>query len=143
MVVSRRELSVSFMIKRRWIIGYIMADIVCVGLGMGVPFFNILLGFPTGWLLSHKLTDQRKVFKYLLLAALFTFFVLATIWLSAMLPYYFDPTKSVANFGEPLILFSPMASFWGWLVLMVVISPLLQLLLSVFAAYLTSIEKRN
>ena len=131
------------MVKRRWIVIYVILDVVCLGLGMGVPFFNILLGFPLGWFLSHKLTDKRKVFKYLLLASAFTLFLLAMIWLPTMLLFYFDSTKDIANFGEPLFLFTPVASFWGWLVLMVVISPLLQLMSSVFAAYLTLVSGKK
>jgi hypothetical protein len=42
-----------------------------------------------------------------------------------------------ADFGHPMILYDPKISFIGWLVLMIVISPLLQLLTSVFSSYLT------
>jgi hypothetical protein len=47
----------------------------------------------------------------------------------------FDPSVDIANFGMPLILFEPRASFLGWLVLMVVVSPVLQFLVTVFGAH--------
>ena len=28
---------------------YVFVDIICIGMGMGVPFFCILLGLPLGW----------------------------------------------------------------------------------------------
>lgn len=112
---------------------------------MGVPFFNILLGFPLGWFLAHRVVGEkleinetlRRIFIYSLLASVFTFLIMAALWLTASLAYLSDPTKDIANFGEPLILFTPVASFYGWLVLMVLISPFLQLLTTIFAAYLT------
>ncbi|HUV42721.1 MAG TPA: hypothetical protein VMY36_02325 [Patescibacteria group bacterium] len=129
-------------IKKKWILGYLAIDIICIGMGMGVPFFNILLGFPLGYFLARNFIDERKVFRYSIFASLFTFLILAVIWLLAMLPYCLDSTKDIANFGEPLILFTPVASFWGWLVLMVVISPFLQLLTTIFSAYLTHLRKK-
>ncbi len=67
-----------------------------------------------------------------------TFLMMAVIWgpCGAML---FGPASDVANFGIPLILFGPTASFIGWLVLMILISPFLQLLTTVFAAHMTLI----
>ena len=129
--------------KWRWILGYLAIDLICVGMGMGVPIFNILLGFPLGWFLARKFTDERRIFKYSILTSLFTLLVMAVIWLLSMLLYFFNPTKDIANFGIPLILFTPIASFWGWLVLMVVISPFLQLLTTIFSVYLTHLQKRS
>jgi len=126
-----------------WILGYVVIDLICVGMGMGVPFFCILLGFPLGWFLAHKFIDIRKVLKYSLLTSAFTFLMMVVIWLSAMSPYFLNSTKDIANFGEPLLLFTPIASFWGWLVLMVIISPFLQLLTTVFTAYLTFLPNKN
>ena len=126
-----------------WVLGFVITDIVCMGLGMGVPFFNILLGFPLGWHLASKFNDKQKVFRYSLLTSAFTFLMAAIIWLLAMLPYYFDSTKNIAEFGEPLFLFTPEASFWGWLVLMIVVSPFLQLLTTIFAAYINFSNKQK
>ncbi|OGJ72673.1 hypothetical protein A2454_02600 [Candidatus Peribacteria bacterium RIFOXYC2_FULL_55_14] len=41
------------------------------------------------------------------------------------------------QFGHPFILYDPEASFIGWLVLMIILSPFLQLLTTIFAAYVT------
>ena len=136
---------------RFWIFGYIVIDLLCVGMGMGVPFFNILLGFPLGWFLVRKLVSDkveifetlRKIFNYSLLTSAFTFLVMAALWLPTSLTYLFDPTKDIANFGEPQLLFTPVASFFGWLVLMVLISPFLQLLTTIFAAYLTILLQKH
>ena len=49
----------------------------------------------------------------------------------------FDPAANLANLGAPLILYEPVASFIGWLVLMIVISPFLQLLMTLFGSHLT------
>ena len=39
--------------------------------------------------------------------------------------------------GHPFILYDPKISFIGWLVLMMFISPFLQLLTTIFGSYLT------
>ncbi len=49
----------------------------------------------------------------------------------------FDPYADFENFGIPLILYDPKISFVGWQVLMILISPFLQLLTTIFASYLT------
>jgi len=36
----------------------------------------------------------------------------------------------------PLILFDPKISFMGWIILMIFISPFLQLLMTIFASYM-------
>jgi hypothetical protein len=38
------------------------------------------------------------------------------------------------NFGIPMILYDPRASFIGWMVLMIIISPVLQILTTVFSS---------
>jgi hypothetical protein len=52
----------------------------------------------------------------------------------------FDPGADLANFGIPLILYEPRASFIGWLVLMIVISPVLQLLTTLLGSHLALIR---
>jgi hypothetical protein len=49
----------------------------------------------------------------------------------------FNPSADFKNFGIPLILYDPKLSFMGWLILMILISPFLQLLTTIFTAYLT------
>jgi hypothetical protein len=50
-----------------------------------------------------------------------------------------DPAADFANFGIPLILYEPKVSFVGWLVLMIFISPFLQLLTTLFASHVTTL----
>jgi hypothetical protein len=100
---------------------------------MGVPIFAILLGFGVGWyapaVLSGVTSETRQMLRVCLVAACltsgFTFLLMLAIWgPTARMP--FDPAADFVNFGIPMILYEPRASFIGWLVLMVVISPLLQ-----------------
>ena len=131
-----------------WIAGYIVIDLLCAGLGMGVPFFNILLGFPLGWFLVHKLSAGetriepilKNTFILALLASAFTLLVMCLIW-GGTVALLFDPTADLANFGIPQILYTPVASFIGWLVLMVFISPFMQLLVTIFSAHVTLLVK--
>ena len=129
-----------FSLKLRWALAIFgLVDIVCMGLGMGVPIFCILLGLPVGWYIARRITlrpfDARPTLSKMLLGAAltsaFTFVGMALLWgrFAVML---FDPSANLANFGIPLILYEPLASFIGWLVLMIVISPFLQFLMSQF-----------
>ena len=123
------------------IIIYIILDLFAVGIGMGVPIFAILLGFVVGWftpsILSRDASDFRHLLKKCLTAAFltssFTFFLMLVIWgpISRML---LDPSADIANFGIPFILYEPKASFIGWILLMIVISPFLQVLTTAFAS---------
>jgi hypothetical protein len=118
---------------------YIAVDILAVGIGMGVPVLAILLGFPVGWLLPTVLRlrgvlapDHLKaILRAAILTSLVTFGITALIWVPT-LQRLADPAGDIANFGIPMILFTPLPSFIGWIVLMVVISPFLQVLTTVF-----------
>jgi hypothetical protein len=48
----------------------------------------------------------------------------------------FDRAADLANFGIPMILYEPRASFIGWLLLMIFVSPFLQFLMTLFGAHL-------
>jgi len=123
---------------------FIIADLVCVGMGMGVPIFCIGFGFPLGWYIAKRVTvttaKMNDVFRTVLLYAIatstFTFVVMSVLW-GPTIPMLLDPNSDFANFGIPLILYDPKISFIGWLVLMILISPFLQLLTTLFASYLT------
>jgi len=54
-----------------------------------------------------------------------------------------NPTADFAHFGIPMILYDPKLSFIGWIILMVFISPFLQLLTTVFAAQVTMWRSLN
>jgi hypothetical protein len=123
---------------------FVLIDIIFIGMGMAVPFFCILLGIPLGWFLvvyvTVKPTQVRdvmwKVLIYAAIAAGITMVGMLILWIpvSTML---FDPSNDLSTSGVPLILYEPRASLIGWLALMIVISPVLQLLTTLFGAYLT------
>ncbi len=122
---------------------YVIGDIVCIGMGMGVPFFCILFGFIVGWLVVKYVTTRDvevaqvlgKTLKAALITTAFTFLAMLALW-APFASYLFDPAKDLANSGIPMILFEARASFIGWIVLMILISPFLQLLTTLFGAYL-------
>ena len=126
------------------IILYILSDIICAGAGMGVPIFCILLGFPLGWYITKRVTASTeqlyqkyyKIFKFSLLAAIFTMIVMLIVWGSSIL-INIDSSSDIQNFGHPYILYDPKTSFIGWLILMIIISPFLQLLTTIFGAFIT------
>jgi len=123
---------------------FILLDLLCVGMGMGVPIFCILFGFVVGWYIATRISildlsikdTLHRVLKYAITTSLFTLLVMCVIWGRAII-MLFDPASDFENFGIPLILYEPKASFIGWLVLMIFISPFLQLLTTIFASYLT------
>jgi hypothetical protein len=141
-----------------WIAIYAVLDVIAVGMGMGVPIFPILFGFAVGWLLPAWLLPTRllsarlwsawpassadsmrqllvRILRWSAASAAWTFLQMAVIWLWAV-SMLFDSGVDIAQFGEPMILYEPVPSFIGWIVLMVFISPFLQLLTTVFAATL-------
>lgn len=121
---------------------YILIDIICAGAGMGVPIFCILLGFPSGWYIARRAnasTEElyqkyHKIFQFSLFASVFTFMVMLIVWGSAIL-INIDSLSDIQNFGHPYILYDPETSFIGWLFLMIIISPFLQLLTTIFGAF--------
>jgi len=131
---------------------YILIEIICVGIGMGIPMFCILFGFPLGWYIVKRVCISvecsylmfYKILKLSFLASVFTFILMIVIW-GRTIPMLFDPVSDFQNFGHPFILYDPKISFIGWLILMIFISPFLQLLTTIFASFLTliRIEQKN
>ncbi len=123
---------------------FVFLDLICVGMGMGVPIFCILFGFVVGWYIARRITllyevpgdVLKKVLHYAITTSLFTFIVMAVLWVPTI-KLLFTLGYDFKNFGIPLILYNPRISFIGWLALMIFISPFLQLLTTIFAAYLT------
>ena len=123
---------------------YIILDTLFAGIGMGVPILCILFGFPVGWYLAKQLalTQMRitdvlnSILKYAILTSIFTVILMLVIWgpISTML---LNPNTDFANFGIPMILYDPKISFIGWIILMVFISPFLQLLTTIFTSHVT------
>ena len=126
------------------IILYILIDLICAGAGMGVPIFCILSGFPLGWYITKRVTASTepfyqkyyKIFKFSLFATIFTFIVMLIVWGSAIL-IHINSSSDIQNFGHPYILYDPKTSLIGWLILMIIISPFLQLLTTIFSAFIT------
>ncbi len=126
---------------------YIIIDLLCVGFGMGVPFFSIILGLPVGWYLAKRIYRPdldvkvllKRIFKYTIITSGFTLILMLIIW-GMVIPMLWDANADFANFGIPMILYNPLASFIGWIVLMIVISPFLQFLTTILAANLTMIR---
>ena len=124
---------------------YVFLDIICIGMGMGVPFFCILFGLPLGWYIVKRLTAEsaemltvfRKTLLYAAIAAAVTFLGMILIWGTLCVVTLSNPATDFVETGVPMILYEPKASFIGWIVLMVVISPALQLLTTLFASHLT------
>ncbi len=120
---------------------FLFLDLLAVGVGMGVPIFAILFGFLVGWfaprVLAEGAPDVRSLLRRCVVAALltsaFTFLLMLLIW-GPPVRMLFDPAADVANFGIPMLLYEPVASFIGWIVLMVFISPFLQALATGFAS---------
>lgn len=114
-----------------------LLDVFLIGMGMGVPFFAILLGFGVGWRLGRRPApvpavpdDPVRIRARSLLGsagslAALSFFVLLAVW-GPTLGNAFDPDFDAAGWGIPLILYTSQASTIGWYALMLVISPLLQ-----------------
>lgn len=134
-----------FTLRAGWALAIVaLIDIVCTGMGMGVPIFCILYGLPVGWYLARWIAarsrDMRQMLTRVLLGAAvtsgFTLVMMVLLW-GPSIAMLFDPAADLANFGIPLILYEPTASFVGWLVLMMVISPFLQFLMTLLGAYLT------
>lgn len=121
---------------------YILIALFCTGMGMGVPFFNILLGTLVGWWaaggavrLSLKARDVlRRILLISILTSGFTLLMMLIIW-APMFAMLWDANADFANFGIPMILYDPLWSFLGWQVLMIFISPFLQLLMSIFGGF--------
>ncbi|WP_424355114.1 hypothetical protein [Methanobacterium sp. MBAC-LM] len=128
--------------KKTSFVIYIVLDTLFVGMGMGVPFFCILFGFPSGWYLSKSLKHQKlqindissRILKYATLTSLVTLAWMLIIW-GPMITMLQNPSANFADFGIPLILYDPKLSFIGWIILMIFISPFLQLLMTVFASH--------
>ena len=123
---------------------FVALDIFCTGMGMGVPFFNIIFGFLVGWYLvkwiSIRTSEVKDILKRMLIysciTAGVTFLGMLLIW-GWSVKLLYGPETDLANFGIPLILFKPRMSLIAWLMLMIAISPFLQLLTTVFAGHLT------
>jgi hypothetical protein len=123
---------------------FVVGDVICFGMGMGVPILCILFGFPTGWILARRALSRetgaramlRSLLRASILLSLLTFAMCVVVW-GQFVPWIFDGSRDLTKAGTPLILYTPKASLIGWLILMVVISPILQAMTTICAAVLT------
>src|SRR4030042_1400504 len=131
-------------LKPLWVFSiFAFLDLICIGMGMGVPIFCILFGFLVGWFMVRYITTTmtstpqvfRRVLLYAIITAAVTLLGMIVIWVPSI-PMLFNPAQDLATSGIPMILYEPRASFIGWMVLMILISPFLQLLTTVFAGLL-------
>ena len=120
---------------------FLFLELLSTAMGMGVPFFTILFGFLVGLFIPRIIrTDSELSPQYLalllraaLISSTVTLMIMALIWLPT-LKWLFDPAHDLSNFGIPMILYTPRASFIGWIILMVLISPFIQFLLTLFGS---------
>lgn len=129
-------------ITPKWAIAlFVLLDVFSIGMGMGVPFFTIPLGVPVGWFSARRaaglLPDaMRRCLRVALSTSAVTLVVLCAIWLP-WAPAAWGTKADLLRTGIPMILYEPRASFIGWLVLMLVISPMLQALVTLSTSYVT------
>ncbi len=126
---------------RNYLILFCIIDIVFVGMGMGIPIVPIILGVVLGWFIPKIIMKENEELSQLIkrslyssiIASIVTMIMMIIIWgpISMML---FDKNADIENFGIPLILFEPTASFIGWITLMIIISPVLQMLTTLFGS---------
>ena len=67
-----------------------------------------------------------------------TFSLMAVIW-GSQLGLIAEPGFDSADWGIPLILYTSTPSFWGWMALMIAVSPVLQLIAWAFASQVTTL----
>ena len=135
---------------RTALLAFLLIDVICTGLGMGVPFFNILFGFVVGWYLVHRLMRKglelgeilRLTFRWGMLTAGFTCLMMLVLWVPLM-GVLFQPGYDLIETGIPLILYDPLFSFIGWEVLMIALSPFFQFLTTLFSANVALIVQEN
>jgi hypothetical protein len=127
---------------------YVVLDVICIGGGMGVPIFCILLGLLVGWRLVRVLELPKRplaeslasLLRAAVLTSGVTFVLMAALWATAV-PMLFDPAADIAHFGIPLLLFQPRASLIAWLVLMILVSPVLQLPMTMFGGHVALLRE--
>ena len=117
-----------------------LIDVVAVGLGMGVPAFAILFGFVAGWWVARTRGLRTALTWGAGLAGL-TLAMMLVIW-GTRLGMVNQPGFDAAEWGIPLVLYTSTASFWGWMALMIVVSPVLQFMASATSAALVAATNR-
>jgi hypothetical protein len=120
---------------------FLFLELLSIAMGMGVPFFTIFFGFFVGLIIPRIIrTDSElspqylaSILKAALISSAPTVMIMALLWLPT-LTWFFDSSRDLSNFGIPMILYTPHASFIGWIILMILISPFLQFLMTLFGS---------
>ena len=133
----------SFLVRYvKWFAFFGVLDVVATGMGMGVPVVAIALGFPAGYTAARRFgTDDSdtalrfgRVFSAGLLLYGFTMLMMAVIWIPSLVAGI-RGSLEITRFGHPFFLYDPRMSFYGWMVLMIFVSPVLQLMAFLSAAF--------
>jgi hypothetical protein len=131
-IISRKPVQIAL---------FLFLELLFIAMGMGIPFFTILFGFFVGLIIPRIIRTETElssqylasILRAALISSTVTLVIMAIIWLPT-LKWLFDSTRDLSNFGIPMILYSPRASFIGWIILMVLISPFLQFLMTLFGS---------
>ncbi len=125
-------------------IAYVVMDLLLAGLGMGTPVFCIVFGFGVGWFGARRAEyfvptvrgAMMRALRYAFLTSAVTMVLMAAVW-ARLVPILLNPRVNPGSLGLPLNLYDTRWSLVGWLVLMAFTGPAVQVLMTVFGAYLT------
>ena len=123
---------------------YLVGALVSVEAGVGMPFCCIGLGLLVGWYIARRELRHANGFARMLRRAtrtavftsLATFLMMAVIW-GPRVGMASGPQSNLPSVGLPMTFHGAPESLIIWALLMVAISPLLQLMTTVFAAQFT------
>lgn len=116
---------------------FVVLDLFLMGIGMGIPVFAIPFGIVVGIYVNRSTkglsatVSLPRLLRAACVTSLVTFLIAGAIWLPQLAKL--SDGSDLGSYGIPLILYGEQASFVGWIVLMVVISPLLQAMVSISA----------
>lgn len=125
-------------------ISYAVMDLLLAGLGFGTPVFCIVFGFGVGWFAALRaeffVPDLRgammRALRYAFLTSGVTMVLMATIW-GKHVPHVLNPRVNPGAMGLPLNLYDSRLSLVGWLMLMVITGPAVQVLMTALGSYIT------
>ncbi len=126
---------------------YLVGALVCVGGGMRMPFLCIGLGLLVGWCIARRELRHANEFPRMLrratrtavVTSLCTFLMMAVVW-GPRVGAALGPHASLASVGLPTLLQGAREGLLIWVLAVTVISPLLQLMTTVFAAQVTMLR---
>jgi hypothetical protein len=138
-------------LRSEWaLVVYVAADVICVMLGMGVPIFCILLGVPVGWYVAERGIERgvpegrvrTSAVRSGVATAAVTLFIMVLVW-GRSVALFFAPGVDLAGVSIPPILYDVRASFVGWMALVIVVAPAVQVAMTLFGAHLTLMARQT